>query len=135
VNRAEKCSLEVQEYDMITTSALSTDHAIDNLIQHFKNLGCRMSITVHFLHSHLDFFWENLGAVSEEQGEMFHQDIQMMEKRYEGKWNAAMRGDYIWVLLRESNLLCRRKNRCNVLIVRVFQISLFVELKSFIYLY
>jgi hypothetical protein len=114
VNRAEKCSLEVQEYDMITTSALSTDHAIDNLIQHFKNLGCRMSITVHFLHSHLDFFRENLGAVSEEQGEMFHQDIQMMEKRYEGEWNAAMRGDYIWVLLRESNLLCRRKNRCNV---------------------
>jgi hypothetical protein len=68
VNRAEKCSLEVQEYDMITTSALSTDHATDNLIQHFKNLGCRMSITVHFLHSHLDFFRENLGAVSEEQG-------------------------------------------------------------------
>ncbi|CAH1365901.1 unnamed protein product [Tenebrio molitor] len=29
---------------MIATSALSTDHAIDNLIQHFKNLGCRMSI-------------------------------------------------------------------------------------------
>jgi hypothetical protein len=44
-----------------------------------------MSITVHFLHSHLDFFRENLGAVSEEQGKMFHQDIQMMEKRYEGK--------------------------------------------------
>jgi hypothetical protein len=114
VDRAEKCHLEVQEYDMIATFALSTYHAIDNLIQHFKNLGCRMSIKVHFLHSHLDFFRENLGAVSEEQGEMFHQDIQMMEKCYEGKWNAAMRGDYIWVLLRESKLLCKRKNTCNV---------------------
>jgi hypothetical protein len=58
VDRAEKCHLEVQEYDMIATFVLSTYHAIDNLIEHFKNLGCRMSITVHFLHSHLDFFRE-----------------------------------------------------------------------------
>jgi hypothetical protein len=67
---------------------------VDTLLEDFKNLGCRMSIKVHFLHSHLDFFRDNLGAVSEEQGERFHQDIQMMEKRYEGKWNAAMLGDY-----------------------------------------
>jgi hypothetical protein len=94
-----------------------------------------MSIKVHFLHSHLNFFRENLGAVSEEQREMFHQDIQMVEKRYEGKWNAAMGGDYIWVLQRESNLLCNSFLIGIILIVGVFQISLFVELKSFIYLY
>ncbi|GFU46855.1 hypothetical protein TNCV_640091 [Trichonephila clavipes] len=28
-----------------------------------------MSVKVHFLHSHLDYFPENLGAVSEEQGD------------------------------------------------------------------
>jgi hypothetical protein len=72
---------------------------VDTLLEDFKNLGCRMSIKVHFLHSHLDFFRDNLGAVSEEQGERFHQDIQMMEKRYEGKWNAAMLGDYQGIVI------------------------------------
>ena len=34
-----------------------------------------MSVKVHFFHSHLDYFPENLGAMSEEQGERFHKDI------------------------------------------------------------
>jgi len=37
------------------------------------------------LESHLDFFPENLGKVSDEHGERFHQDILAMEKRYQGK--------------------------------------------------
>ncbi|GFY31598.1 uncharacterized protein TNCV_4199101 [Trichonephila clavipes] len=45
------------------------------LLQNYKILGCNMSDKVHFLHSHLDYFPENLGAVCEEQGERFHQDI------------------------------------------------------------
>ena len=31
-------------------------------------------------------FSYNLGSVSDEQGERFHQDISLMEKRYKGKW-------------------------------------------------
>ncbi|GFU74235.1 HTH_Tnp_Tc3_2 domain-containing protein [Trichonephila clavipes] len=46
-----------------------------------------MSVKVHFLHLHLDYFPENFGAVSEEQGERFHQDIKEMERRYQGRWN------------------------------------------------
>ena len=38
-----------------------------------------MSIKLHFLHFHIDFFPENLGAVSEEQGERFHQDIKFIQ--------------------------------------------------------
>ena len=34
-----------------------------------------MSLKLHFLHSHLYFFPENLGDVSDEHGERFHQDI------------------------------------------------------------
>jgi len=34
-----------------------------------------MSVKVHYLHSHLDRFPENLGDLSEEQRERFHQDI------------------------------------------------------------
>jgi len=44
-----------------------------------------MSLKIHFLHSHLDFFPERSGAVSDENGERFHQDISSVEKRYRGK--------------------------------------------------
>lgn len=37
--------------------------------------GLNMSLKIHFLHSHLDFFPENLGDVSDEHGERFHQEI------------------------------------------------------------
>ena len=38
-----------------------------------------MSVKVHNLKSRLDSFRENLGFVSDEQGERFHQDIKFME--------------------------------------------------------
>jgi len=44
-----------------------------------------MSLKIHFLESHLNFFPENLGEVSDEHGERFHQDILDLEKRYQGK--------------------------------------------------
>ena len=43
-----------------------------------------MSLKMHFLHSHLDFFPSNLGEVSDEQGERFHQDISIKEKAVPG---------------------------------------------------
>ena len=43
-----------------------------------------MSLKIHFLESHLDFFPENLSIVSDEDGGRFHQDIMAMEKRYQG---------------------------------------------------
>lgn len=41
----------------------------------YKSLGCNMSLQVHFLHSHVDYFSENLGTYSEEQVERFHHDF------------------------------------------------------------
>ena len=38
----------------------------------------------HFLSSHLDFFGENCGFVSDEHGEHFHQDIATMEADTKG---------------------------------------------------
>ena len=49
-----------------------------------------MSRKVHFLHSHLTFFHENLGAVLDEHGERFDQDIAGIEKRFKGKWSTGM---------------------------------------------
>ena len=67
----------------------------------FQSLGCKMSIKLHYLHSHLSDFPENLGDVSEEQGERFHQDIKVMEERYQGKWDSNKMADYCWNLKRD----------------------------------
>ena len=53
-----------------------------------------MSLKIHFLHSHLDFFPDNLGAVTDEQGERFHQDILQIEQRYKGRFGESMMSDY-----------------------------------------
>jgi hypothetical protein len=57
---------------------------VERLLQSHKAMGCNMPLKIHFLHSHLDFFPQNLGAVSDEHGERFLQDIAVMEKRYQG---------------------------------------------------
>lgn len=75
---------------------------VGNLLSCYQKLGCNMSLKVHFLHSHLDYFPENCGAVSDEHGERFHQDIQNMEKRYQGKWTSAMLADYCWTCIRDA---------------------------------
>jgi len=60
-----------------------------------------MSLKIHFLESHLDFFPENLGEVSDEHGERFHQDILAMEMRYQGKWTSSMWADCCWTMKRD----------------------------------
>ena len=47
---------------------------VDNLITAYQHLGCRMSLKIHFLHSHLTFFPSNMGALSDEHGQRFHQE-------------------------------------------------------------
>jgi hypothetical protein len=74
---------------------------VSDLLTAYKAMGCNMSIKVHFLDSHLDFFPENLGFVSDEHGERFHQDISYMEKRYQCKWSLSVLADYCWILKRE----------------------------------
>ena len=38
---------------------------VESLLQAFHNLHCNVSVKVHFLPSHLDYFPKNLGAFSE----------------------------------------------------------------------
>jgi len=70
--------------------AQNYEELVNNLLQSHQKLGCNMSLNIHFLNLHLDAFPEICGAVSDEHGERFHQDISSMEKRYQGKWNCAM---------------------------------------------
>ena len=55
---------------------------VENMLACFEALGCRMSLKVHFLHAHLDYFPQNLSVMSEEHGERFHKGIKSMETRY-----------------------------------------------------
>ena len=43
----------------------------------------------------------DFGDVSDEQDERFHQDIKIMEERYQGRWYIKMMADYCWNLKRE----------------------------------
>ena len=85
---------------------------VKTLLDTFHKLGCNMSVKVHFLHSHLEYFSENLGALIEEQGKRFHQGIKIVEKRYQGRWNVNMIADYCWCLVSdEENFKPSRKSK------------------------
>ena len=43
-------------------------------------------------------FPDNVCDYSEEQGERFHQDIKVMEQRYQGRWDEVMMADFCWML-------------------------------------
>ncbi|GBN75468.1 hypothetical protein AVEN_127567-1 [Araneus ventricosus] len=62
----------------------------------YKTMGCNMSLKIHFLRSHLEFYLENRGSVSDEHGEQFHQAISNMGARYQGKWKPKILADYFW---------------------------------------
>jgi len=55
---------------------------VPNLLPDYKALVTK----IHFLHSHLDFFPPNLGAVNDEHTEKFHQNPMVMENRYHNEW-------------------------------------------------
>ena len=75
---------------------------VEQLIKSYQNIGCHMSVKLHFLWSHLEFFQENLGDFSEEHGERFYKNIEPMKRRYKGRWDSEMMGDYIWSLIRQD---------------------------------
>ena len=51
------------------TEASNYLNLVDVMLQNFQALGARMSIKLHDLFSHLDYFPDNLGNVSKQQEE------------------------------------------------------------------
>jgi hypothetical protein len=78
--------------------AANCQDVVQDLLTSYKAMGCNMSLKIHFLDSHLNFFPENLGEISDEHGEKFHQDITAVEKWYQGKWTSSLLEDYCWTL-------------------------------------
>jgi hypothetical protein len=66
-------------------------------------MGCNMSLKIHFMESHLNFFFpEKLGEVSDEHNERFHQDTMATEKWQQGKLTSSMLADYYCTMKRDG---------------------------------
>ena len=100
--RAAWCSYvsAIQEF-LGHTKVSNYRNLVDVMLQTFQALGTRMSIKLHYVLSHLDYFRENLGDVSEEQGKRFYQDIWTMKERYRDCWDSHMMSNYCWTLIRD----------------------------------
>lgn len=69
---------------------------VHNMLQSFSRLEIKMSLKIHYLHQHLDFFKDDLGKISYEQGKRFHQQMKKFEERFQGKAMQNMLAEYIW---------------------------------------
>jgi hypothetical protein len=58
---------------------------VEDLLKAYQTMGCNMSLKFYFLHSHLDFFPPNLGAMSVDHGKRFHHDISTMAQNIRRK--------------------------------------------------
>lgn len=84
---------------------------VSDMVKNFHTLGCNMSVKLHFLDSHIEYFPDKLGDFSEEHGERCHQDMKDMEKRYQGIWGVNMMADYCWNLKRDKKIDSRSRKR------------------------
>lgn len=75
---------------------------VDHLMNMFEKLAVNMSLKVHFLHHHIDWFEHQIATESDEQGERFHQVALAMETRYRGKKLLPMLADLCWWLARDE---------------------------------
>lgn len=76
---------------------------VKEMLSAYHAMGVNMSLKIHFLHDHLDFFPPNLGDFSDEHGERFHQEIMTIENRFKGKNTKNMLGEYCWSICRDTN--------------------------------
>ena len=87
---------------------------VNNPLHHYHDMGYNMLLKVHVLHSHLNFFAENLSDAGGKHGKRFHQDISVMEKHSIEKWNPGMLADYCCNIIKEDNTIRKRFKRTNV---------------------
>jgi len=83
----------------------------------FHDLECKMSIKMHFVLSRLDKFLENIGAISDDQGERFHQGFMITEGCYQGSGSHHMLSDYCWNIKRDCSrdLYKGKSHKCQFL--------------------
>lgn len=75
---------------------------IDNMMQAFDVFGVKMSLKIHMLHSHFDFYERQLSTETDETGERFHQTVMTFEDRFAGKSIDFMLADFCWSIATEK---------------------------------
>jgi hypothetical protein len=78
-NKHGRGSIKIVDNFLGSTRRPYSKDIVQNLFEHFKNLGYNRSIKLYFSHSRTDYT-HNLSTVSEGQHEIFHQDVREMEK-------------------------------------------------------
>lgn len=62
------------------------EESVRRMLESFQIIGVNMSLKIHLLHHHLDYFGAQASPESDEQGERFHQVAMPFEKRYLFQW-------------------------------------------------
>lgn len=75
---------------------------VATMMENLHRIRVNMSPKIHYLHQHLDFFRENLGKISDEHGERFHQEIKLIEYHFQGKSDSHMLAEYVWNAFEED---------------------------------
>lgn len=83
------------------------DVSAARMLRSFSEIGVHMSLKIHYLHHHLDYFSKQLATESDEQGERYHQVAMPFEMRYRGKKSpSAILAEICWW----SKLVCQDKD-------------------------
>ena len=53
---------------------------VEELVNAYEKMGCRMSLKFDVMHPYIDEFKNNMGDYSKEQGKRFHQDVNLFEE-------------------------------------------------------
>jgi hypothetical protein len=69
---------------------------VNKMLDAFKDLGCNMILKFHS-YTHLDYFAENLGSLSEGHLERLHKDVKEIKRRYQGRCNINILSNYCWI--------------------------------------
>ena len=79
------------------------EELIRNVIEAYREMKVNMSLKIHLLCDHLDFFPSNLGDFSDEHGERFHRDMATIEERFKGKDHRHMLSEYCLSICRDTD--------------------------------
>lgn len=70
--KAWKCFVAVIQHFFVNKRSDNYKVLVKKMISAFGAMGAHMSLKIHLLDDHLDFFLSNLGDFSDEHGERFH---------------------------------------------------------------
>lgn len=101
--RAFIAIIEVIKHFLGNKRAENYKAIIAELLEAFRIMKVNMSLKIHFLYDHLDYFPDNLGDFSDEHGERFHQELALIEQRYKGKDYRHMMAEYCWSICRSTS--------------------------------